>query len=346
MEGQTVQTIIRQSPVLAIVGLGKNVGKTTFLNYLLRRIDRGEGKVMVCTIGRDGEDRDVLECIDKPAIHVFPDDRVLTSSIVSLPYGAFEIEEVFDTHQSRGGLILGKALIETSVELVGPSDFQSLGRVIDFVRSRGIAQYVWIDGALNRLTHGHSGIADGLALVVGAMGFDSVHDLIQKVKVVIKRFGYPVLERSIRDRLMKERSAEIRSIVMSKDIDDVVRSRRSWLDGESIDDLHTIPAPILFSEGVLTDQMADRLWQNGLPLTVAVCDGSRILLSARSMSRLERVGIKIGLLHQVPIVGIAMNAFGTNRHLDPQELEIALKEAFPRVWIVDVFRSSDEAQIS
>lgn len=56
---------------VSIIGMEKNVGKTTVLNQLIE--DIGTKKIVGLTsIGRDGEDTDVVTNTHKPRIYVFP----------------------------------------------------------------------------------------------------------------------------------------------------------------------------------------------------------------------------------------------------------------------------------
>lgn len=56
---------------VSIIGMEKNVGKTTVLNQLIE--DIGMKKIVGLTsIGRDGEDTDVVTNTHKPRIYVFP----------------------------------------------------------------------------------------------------------------------------------------------------------------------------------------------------------------------------------------------------------------------------------
>ena len=63
---------------MSIIGMEKNVGKTTVLNQLIE--DIGMKKIVGLTsIGRDGEDTDVVTNTHKPRIYVFPGTLVATA---------------------------------------------------------------------------------------------------------------------------------------------------------------------------------------------------------------------------------------------------------------------------
>lgn len=54
---------------ISIIGMEKNVGKTTLLNKLIADIGKTK-KLGLTSIGRDGEDIDVVTNTDKPRIYV------------------------------------------------------------------------------------------------------------------------------------------------------------------------------------------------------------------------------------------------------------------------------------
>ena len=54
---------------MSIVGMCKNAGKTTMLNWMLHH-DRLQGTLGLTSIGRDGESTDVVTGTEKPGIFV------------------------------------------------------------------------------------------------------------------------------------------------------------------------------------------------------------------------------------------------------------------------------------
>jgi len=71
-------TNIETPKVISIIGLAKNVSKTTTLNYIIKNI--GEHYVLGLTsIGRDGEKYDVITDLPKPQIYVKKGTYVVTT---------------------------------------------------------------------------------------------------------------------------------------------------------------------------------------------------------------------------------------------------------------------------
>src|SRR5277367_271885 len=80
---------------LALVGLAKNTGKTEALLALLRESEAQGRRVGVTSVGRDGEERDVIDSrIEKPRVRLGTGSLVATTDGLlrasNLPYETLE----------------------------------------------------------------------------------------------------------------------------------------------------------------------------------------------------------------------------------------------------------------
>lgn len=66
-----LKKITTENKIISIIGLEKNIGKTTFLNFILEGLSRIDSNPLVLSIGRDGEVEDRLEKTRKPRIKVY-----------------------------------------------------------------------------------------------------------------------------------------------------------------------------------------------------------------------------------------------------------------------------------
>ena len=70
-EPMTLGELTSSNRRVALVGLAKNTGKTVALTALLRELQAAGRSVGVTSVGRDGEERDVIDSrIDKPRVHL------------------------------------------------------------------------------------------------------------------------------------------------------------------------------------------------------------------------------------------------------------------------------------
>ena len=92
---------------VSIVGMAKNAGKTTALNYLLEEAYDEGFRMGVTSTGRDGETSDLVFETDKPKVYLFED------TIVTVPEQLFGLAETICGVALRswpvivGGILVG-----------------------------------------------------------------------------------------------------------------------------------------------------------------------------------------------------------------------------------------------
>ena len=72
---------------ISIVGMAKNAGKTTALNYLIEEAEDESIRLGITSTGRDGETTDLVTNTDKPRVYLYED------TIVSVPTQLYELAE-------------------------------------------------------------------------------------------------------------------------------------------------------------------------------------------------------------------------------------------------------------
>lgn len=161
---------------MSIVGMCKNAGKTTMLNWLLAH--SGRGCVLGLTsIGRDGESTDVVTGTEKPSIFV-PAGTLIATAKDMLWLGDVTKEILVSTGipTPLGEVIIMRARSDGYVQLAGPSITTQLKSVSQTFFDLGAEQSI-IDGALGRKSLGARQVAEGIVLCTGA----SYHMRMEKV---------------------------------------------------------------------------------------------------------------------------------------------------------------------
>ena len=161
---------------MSIVGMCKNAGKTTMLNWLLAH--SGRGRVLGLTsIGRDGESTDVVTGTEKPSIFV-PAGTLIATAKAMLWLGDVTKEILVSTGipTPLGEVIIMRARSDGYVQLAGPSITTQLKSVSQTFFDLGAEQSI-IDGALGRKSLGARQVAEGIVLCTGA----SYHMRMEKV---------------------------------------------------------------------------------------------------------------------------------------------------------------------
>ena len=169
---------LQQVQSMSIVGMCKNAGKTTMLNWLLAHTGRRQ-ILGLTSIGRDGESTDVVTGTEKPSIFV-PAGTLIATAKDMLRLGDVTKEILITTGipTPLGEVVVMRARSDGYVQLAGPSITAQLREVSRMFFELGATQSI-IDGALGRKSLGARNVADGIVLCTGAsynMSMDKVID--------------------------------------------------------------------------------------------------------------------------------------------------------------------------
>ena len=122
---QLIQTLgLDRQASLAIIGMGKNAGKTTVLNHLIRACQEGglDRTLAVTSIGRDGEEEDLVTGGIKPRIFLNKGHLLATASdSLAACDAVLEILAMTGIHTATGEIVLARTASHGYVELAGPS---------------------------------------------------------------------------------------------------------------------------------------------------------------------------------------------------------------------------------
>ena len=167
---------LQQVQSMSIVGMCKNAGKTTMLNWLLAHTGRRQ-ILGLTSIGRDGESTDVVTGTEKPSIFV-PAGTLIATAKDMLRLGDVTKETLITTGipTPLGEVVVMRARSDGYVQLAGPSITAQLREVSRMFFELGATQSI-IDGALGRKSLGARNVADGIVLCTGAsynMSMDKV----------------------------------------------------------------------------------------------------------------------------------------------------------------------------
>ena len=167
---------LQQVQSMSIVGMCKNAGKTTMLNWLLAHTGRRQ-ILGLTSIGRDGESTDVVTGTEKPSIFV-PAGTLIATAKDMLRLGDVTKEILITTGipTPLGEVVVMRARSDGYVQLAGPSITAQLKEVSKTFFELGATQSI-IDGALGRKSLGARNVADGIVLCTGAsynMSMDKV----------------------------------------------------------------------------------------------------------------------------------------------------------------------------
>ena len=301
---------LENTEVISIIGLAKNVSKTTTLNYIIRNIG-DQVTLGLTSIGRDGEKYDVITELPKPQIYVKKGTYVVTAQ------QCFEESEIkFRTIKNTGfntplgEVLILKALSEGYIELAGPSINKQLLVIVSELRNLG-CDLILVDGAFDRRAYATPLISDATILSTGA-------SVSRSMKEVIKLSLHTVKILSL------EPEKDLKVVNLSKDL--LKKSKVSIIDNSySVNHLGVITAlesaqdisenlnedsRYVIISGAITDKLLEDLMkstQKYKGITFIVEDSTKLFLSENITRKFLKKGGILKVLNPIHLIAITIN---------------------------------------
>lgn len=299
---------------LAIMGMGKNTGKTSFLNLLIEEAQlQAKDRVLALTsIGRDGEERDLVTKGDKPRIYVTRGTLVATAEdLLSRCDVTKEIMESTGIVSALGRIIIFRALSDGYVELAGPSRSADLQRIEQSMRSIDRNCFFIVDGALNRMSF--STQTEGSVLCTGvsvSQSLDKIYDkTINAVNALtLLKSEYALPEEAGRAFVKNGDWMKVQgelALSLGKEI-------RKFLS----EDTEAIYIRGAVTDQLLTELLASQYFRNR---ALVIRDGTKLLVSPEMMRKLEIRMIRLQVVEEIRVLKIIVNPF------DPSGFEVNIK---------------------
>ena len=304
---------------LALVGLSKNAGKTTCLNHLIRSWRQaGDPRPLAITsIGRDGEEEDVVNGQPKPRIYVYSGTYLATArSSLSRCDALLDILALSGIRTNFGEVAICKVLCSGYVELAGPSQASDLLECERLLREQDPSVFFVVDGALSRRAQAGGGLTRAIILAVGAQTSVNPEELAEITSHALILLSVPALEASTatRIRTLLENEPDLRVIALPFDEGGAAKTLQlptlvgqaraigSVLDGK----LKTLMLRGALTDTVCKQLLAEKRFQN---LRLAVEDGTRLFITPATMRKLKQKGIELAAFYQLSVRLICLNPF-------------------------------------
>ena len=180
---------------LALVGLAKNTGKTEALAALLRELEAAGRRVGVTSVGRDGEERDVIDSrIEKPRVRLPAGSLVATTDGLLRASGIpHELLEDPGMRTPLGRVLIARLQGAGAIEVAGPSAAADVRAVSDAMLAHG-AEQVLIDGAIDRRAASSPDVADGLIMSTGAVLDRDIAEVVSQTRDAVELVRLPSVE--------------------------------------------------------------------------------------------------------------------------------------------------------
>jgi hypothetical protein len=353
----TLGELTASSRRLALVGLAKNTGKTVTLAALLSELAAAGRRVGVTSVGRDGEEHDVIDFrIDKPPVKLVAGSLVATTDELLRTSGIpHELLERTAIRTPLGEVLIAGLKGAGSIEVAGPSAAADARRVADAMLEHG-AEQVLIDGAIDRRAASSPDVADGLVTATGAILSEDIEEVVQRTADAIALVRLAGLEEGARESVRVRELAEGQEAGVSLALDEQLQASptppRFALTAQAPEIAGffgdgAAPRWLLIS-GALPEAFLEGLLpvirRAGTSIKVLVSDPTRVFLSRRGPAGYAAAGIELLALNPIDLQALTVNPVAPQSHsFDSAKLRERLAEAIPGVPIFDVMHPSYSA---
>ncbi len=348
---QQLSELIAPARRLALVGLAKNTGKTETLAALLRECQERTRRVGVTSVGRDGEERDVIDIrIEKPRVELCAGSLVATTDTL-LRAGAIPHELVLETgvRTPLGRVLIARLLTQGTIEVAGPSAAADVREVCDAMLAHG-AEQVLIDGAIDRRAASSPAVSDGLVMSTGAALHEEIEQVVARTREAVELVRLPELSDHSR-HVHEIAAANAASMLIGPDEEPLTLHPRFALTSTAADIAQLLrarpSASHLVVRGALCEPFLAELLSalelvgargpESRELQLVVADPTKVFLTDRSCEWYRRQGISITVLASIDLRAITVNPVAPQSHsFDSPRLRALLEEAIPDVPVIDV----------
>jgi len=353
--------------VVSVVGMAKNAGKTTTLNYLIEEaMDEGI-KLGITSTGRDGEGIDVATGTEKPKVYLYPE------TLVSVPAGLFEyatanMEILCMTkyHTSLGAAMICRVVDGGDVQIAGPVLTSDQLNIAKDMLALG-AEMILIDGAIDRKSIASPEASDAIILATGAVLSRNMQKVVAETAYLASLYSLQQIgDVSVRELFQKAEKitfigrTDCQNVLCSDDQHegsaDNQNERRSAnpnviyeevreLDIKTgiaasniIDEAINDETKYIYIPGALTSSVIENIHPKKFKhVTFVVKDPTKIFISSTEWQKLRKKEFKLEVINEIKIAAISVNPMSPEGHaFEREEFMTAMRSAIPNVQIIRV----------
>jgi hypothetical protein len=343
---------------LSLIGLAKNVGKTTTTNHLLETL-LGENlyhaeELALTSLGLDGEAVDILTGLPKPR-YVPRAGLLIATTAELLRQAEKEGAQVERLLQLAGRTALGPVLLARirqpgRVIIAGPTLLRDLRVALDKLQEFG-ARLGIVDGAINRLGAASPGITDACIICTGASVGATAEHVAKRTIDVFLRLTTP--QTAWHEACKKCDPYARLQVFSSHDVDESMMifsgstepaAEAAWI----VSHLTTYEYPVYLLRGALTEELARALLLELSTGSVnsagelVIEDATRIFCHSIVLKRLSDRGLNVRVTNSIHVLAFTINPY-TPEYIctSTQLLDALIKELPPQhPSLIDVVSGS------
>lgn len=326
---------------ISIVGMAKNTGKTVTLNCLIEEaIDEGV-TIGITSIGRDGESLDLVTETEKPKIFLEEGSLVATTTDL-LPLGDAKIEivNVTDYRTPLGAIVIGRIVDSGYVQVAGPQTVSEAKKVSNMMLNLG-AEFVIIDGALDRMSSAAPSVSEGTILSTGATLSRDMNKVIEETLHVVNLFKLDEVEDERARAIIEEIMESGKVSIIDEDYNVEELNIKTALNcGNIIGDHIREDSKYVVLPGSLVKNTVKDFYQTTKKykdVTLVVKDGTKIFIEPKDWMRFMKYGIKVKVLNRINLIAITTNPYAPQGYyFDSREFLNKMKNYITDVPVLDV----------
>ena len=328
----------KEYKTLSIVGMAKNAGKTTALNYFIEEA-MDEGIVLgITSTGRDGESTDLVTGTDKPKVYL--DEGTLVSvpkGLYDLAEAGLEIVRMTRYSTSIGQLMICRVRESGYVQIAGPVTTAESKMLCEDMFELG-AQLVLIDGAIDRKSIAAPETSDAIILSTGAVLSRNMKTVASETAHVAGLYRLPRTdEKEVRDLI--EKSGSMNRIMVVRcgelyplEIKTGLASGR-YIDEAIDDDTTHVYLPGALTESVIRDISLNKLKR----VRFILKDPTKIFLNLMTWQKLRKKGFDVSVLENIRIAAITVNPVAPLGYsFEHEALLSEVQKMIPDIPVIDV----------
>ena len=302
----TLRKLVRDLKCVAIIGMEKNAGKTTVLNYLLE----GENKKVraITSIGYDGETTDQVTGTDKPVIYVTKGTLVATAANL-LEYCDFtrELLKLTGFYTPMGEVVILRALSDGYAQIAGPSITEHITTLGKMLAEEG-AEQLFVDGAASRKSTAAIAISDGCILATGASFSHDLEEVVEQTVHHADLLTLPTIKESGFKFCVNAEENDVHAILNDNESIKLGTALEEEVISKIAETGQTLKA--LYFAGVVPGGMITKLLakaRNLKGISLIAQDGTKFQLALAQVQRLRARGVKLFTCRDAALKAITIN---------------------------------------
>lgn len=324
---------------LSIVGMAKNAGKTTALNYLIEEaIDEGV-LLGVTSTGRDGETQDLVTGTEKPRVYL---DRDMLVAVPALLYemadAGLEVIKRTDYSTAIGTLLICRVREAGYVQIAGPVINAEQKLLCRDMLELG-SKLILIDGAIDRKSIASPDTSDAIILSTGAVLSRKLNKVVEETAHVVNLYRTPELEEGVIRNAIESNNFDDKIMLVNdkgevKKLDLITGlGAAKEINGAICEDTRYIYIPGAFTNSVISDISLKKLKQ----VQFVLKDPTKIFVNVMDWGIFRKKGFRVNVLKNIEIAAITVNPWAPSGYtFDNRFLLEEMQKAIPDIPIIDV----------